>query len=387
MKTFNNIKVINYYIFLLFIYFLALISVTAKELPTPVNEVSIVAQQLLIEDWAVDLDAPWGVSFITEGVALITEKKGNLLLVTPDSKKKVIGTPTVANKGQGGLLDVALDPNYSKNGWIYLSFSDADKNTPEKTMTKIVRGKLSYSSDVVVWKNEEVLFQAKPKDYMNTGFHFGSRITFDNNDHLYFGIGDRGVMDMSQSLNVPNGKIHRLKTDGTVPRSNPFNDGRSMYPSIYTYGNRNPQGIVVHPVSNIVWETEHGPKGGDELNVIKPGLNYGWPKVSYGINYDGSVLTEFVDLPDMEQPKSYWTPSIAVSSLEVYKGEMFSEWNDHLLVGALADQSARIIKVKNGSYVSEVILFKDLGRVRDVTPGPDGAIYALLPSKMIRISR
>ena len=132
MKTFNSIKVINYYIFLLFIYFLTLISVTAKELPSPVNEVSIVAQQLLIEDWAVDLDAPWGVSFIAEGVALITEKKGNLLLVTPESKKKVIGTPAVANKGQGGLLDVALDPNYSKNGWIYLSFSDADKNTPEK---------------------------------------------------------------------------------------------------------------------------------------------------------------------------------------------------------------------------------------------------------------
>lgn len=364
-----------------------LINVSAKELPSPVNEVSITTQKLLIEDWAVDLDAPWGVSFIAEGLALITEKKGNLLLVTPNSKRKVIGIPTVANKGQGGLLDVALDPNYSKNGWVYLSFSDADKNFPEKTMTKIVRGKLSYSSDAVVWKNEEVLFQAKPEDYMNTGFHFGSRISFDNNDHLYFGIGDRGVMDMSQSLNVPNGKIHRVKTDGTIPKNNPFNDGHSKYPSIYTYGNRNPQGIVVHPVSNIVWETEHGPKGGDELNVIKPGLNYGWPKVSYGINYDGSVLTEFVDLPDMEQPKSYWTPSIAVSSLEVYKGEMFSEWKDHLLVGALADQSARVIKVKNGSYISEEILIKDLGRVRDVTPGPDGAIYALLPSKMIRISR
>jgi glucose/arabinose dehydrogenase len=387
VKTFNIIKVINYYLFLLFIYLLMLINVSAKELPSPVNEVSITTQKLLIEDWAVDLDAPWGVSFIAEGVALITEKKGNLLLVTPNSKRKVIGIPTVANKGQGGLLDVALDPNYSKNGWVYLSFSDADKNFPEKTMTKIVRGKLSYSSDAVVWKNEEVLFQAKPEDYMNTGFHFGSRISFDNNDHLYFGIGDRGVMDMSQSLNVPNGKIHRVKTDGTIPKNNPFNDGRSKYPSIYTYGNRNPQGIVVHPVSNIVWETEHGPKGGDELNVIKPGLNYGWPKVSYGINYDGSVLTEFVDLPDMEQPKSYWTPSIAVSSLEVYKGEMFSEWKDHLLVGALADQSARVIKVKNGSYISEEILIKDLGRVRDVTPGPDGAIYVLLPSKMIRISR
>jgi glucose/arabinose dehydrogenase len=138
MKTFNSIKVINYYLFLLFIYLLMLINVSAKELPSPVNEVSITTQKLLIEDWAVDLDAPWGVSFIAEGVALITEKKGNLLLVTPNSKRKVIGIPTVANKGQGGLLDVALDPNYSKNGWVYLSFSDADKNFPEKTMTKIV---------------------------------------------------------------------------------------------------------------------------------------------------------------------------------------------------------------------------------------------------------
>jgi len=387
MQIFDNLRLTPYHLFFLFVSLLYSFNVKAKDLPSPVNKVPIYSQQLVIEEWTAGLDEPWGLSFISDGVVLVTEKKGNLLVITRDSKKKVIGVPSVTNKGQGGLLDVALDPNYSLNGWVYLSFSDMDKNNPEKSMTKIVRGKLSYSSKSITWENEEVLFQANPKDYMNTGFHFGSRIAFDNNDNLYFGIGDRGVMDMAQSINVPNGKIHRIKTDGSIPEGNPFVNTFNVYPSIFTYGNRNPQGIIVHPDSNVIWQTEHGPKGGDELNVIKSGLNYGWPKISYGINYNGSVLTEFVDLPGMEQPESYWTPSIAVSSLDVYVGKMFPEWNGHLLVSALADQSVRVVSVSDEIYLSEIVLIKDLGRVRDVTSGPDGAIYALLPTKMIRISR
>ena len=280
------------------------------------------------------------------------------------------------------MLDVATDPDYAENGWVYLSFSHADADDRKKLMTKIVRGKIENGQ----WSDEQTLFQAKPADYLNTAHHFGSRITFDDKGHLYFGIGDRAKMEMAQDLTVPNGKIHRIMRDGNIPNDNPFVDVKGAYPSIFSYGNRNPQGTIVHPDTGVVWETEHGPRGGDELNAIKSGVNYGWPKISYGINYNGTELTPHTALPNMAQPVSQWTPSIAVCGLDVYTGDLFPKWKGRLMAGALAYQTVRLIEVDGENYVSEATLIKDEGRVRDVTTGPDGAIYVALPSKIVRIS-
>jgi len=274
-----------------------------------IEDVPSVEDQVKVEDWATDLSEPWGVHFIADDTALVTEKRGKLWQVSSDSRMEIEGIPASVDNRQGGLLDVATDPDYSRNGWVYLSFSHADDTNPKALQTKIVRGQIKDGR----WGNEQTLFQAKPEDYIKTGFHFGSRITFDDKGHLYFGIGDRGIQDEAQDLTRPNGKIHRIMRDGSIPKDNPFVDVKGAYPSIYSYGNRNPQGTIMHPETGILWETEHGPRGGDELNVIKSGVNYGWPKISYGINYNGTELTPHTALPGMAQPISQWTPSIAVS--------------------------------------------------------------------------
>ncbi|MEP3891573.1 MAG: PQQ-dependent sugar dehydrogenase [Hellea sp.] len=349
---------------------------------SPIEDVPSVQNQVKIEDWAVDLDQPWGIHFIGADTALVTEKSGKLWQVSKAERMQIKGIPESVDKGQGGLLDVATDPDFSKNGWIYLSFTHANAKTPKSRMTKIVRGRI----DGQQWIDEQSLFQARSEDYINSGQHFGSRITFDNAGHLYFGIGDRGKKEMAQDLTKPNGKIHRIMRDGSIPADNPFVDVEGAYPSIFSYGNRNPQGTIVHPETGIVWETEHGPKGGDELNVIRAGVNYGWPKISYGRNYGGTVLTPYTALPGMAQPTSQWTPSIAVCGLDVYTGDLFPEWKGRLMAGALAYQTVRLIDVDEDRYVSEVSLLKDEGRVRDVTTGPDGAIYVALPKRIVRIS-
>jgi len=249
-------------------------------------------------------------------------------------------------------------------------------------MTKIIRAKVVENA----LTNVQTVFEAKPEDYVNTRFHFGSRITFDAAGHLYFSIGDRGKKEQSQDITKPNGKIHRVNRDGTIPDDNPFIDNPEAYASIYSYGNRNPQGLVIHPDTDVLWQTEHGPKGGDELNVIKSGVNYGWPEISYGRNYSGTVLTPYTAKPGMAQPTSQWTPSIAVCGLDVYRGNMFPEWQGRLLAGALVYEQVRLISVDGETYQEEAVILSDQGRVRDVTSGPDGAIYVALPDKIIRLT-
>ena len=355
--------------------------VRAKD-TAPVDRVFSVQDQVQIEDWATDLKEPWGVHFIADDTALVTEKSGKLWRVSSDERTRIKGVPKSVDKRQGGLLDVATDPEYSENGWVYLSFSHADAEDDNALMTKIVRGRIKDDA----WADEQTLFQAKPEDYIKTGFHFGSRITFDSSGHLYFGIGDRGKKEMAQDITKPNGKIHRIMRDGSIPQDNPFVDSEGAYPSIFAYGNRNPQGTIVHPYSGVVWETEHGPRGGDELNAIKSGVNYGWPKISYGINYNGTELTPHTALPDMAQPVSQWTPSIAVCGLDVYTGNLFPGWKGRLMAGALAYETVRLIDVADETYLGEVTLMQDEGRVRDVTTGPDGAIYVALPNRIVRLS-
>lgn len=348
----------------------------------PIHDVPSIEDQVKMTDYVTGLDEPWGFVFTGAQDLLITEKKGDLRQVIDGvlQDEPIKGTPKVNASRQGGLLDVALDPDYTENKWVYLSFSDPLPDDKDKVMTKIVRGKIVDG----IWTDQQVLFAAQPEDYIATGFHYGSRMTFDNMGHLFFSIGDRGKKEEAQDINRPNGKIFRIKRDGSIPADNPFLDCK--YPQIYAYGNRNPQGLVVHPDTGVLWETEHGPKGGDELNAIEKGANYGWPKISYGRNYNGTVLTPHTALPGMAQPVSQWTPSIAVCGLDVYTGDLFPEWRGRLMAGGLAYETVRLIDVEGKTYENEAILMNDKGRVRDVTTGPDGAIYVALPSHIIRLS-
>ncbi len=334
--------------------------------------------------WMDDLDTPWSLVFTGKNTALLTEKRGDLYQIIDGklSMAPVDGIPKVNSKGQGGLLDVAIDPDYEMNKWVYLSFSHQLETGAVLNMTKIVRGHIKDGK----WQDEQVLFAAQPEHYIKTHHHYGSRITFDDKGHMFFSVGERGRKDMAQDITRPNGKIHRLMRDGTVPKDNPFVNKTDAYPSIFSYGNRNPQGLVF--TGGRLWETEHGPKGGDELNLIKSGANYGWPVISYGRNYSGTELTPYTNMEGMEQPISQWTPSIAACGLDVISGEMFSKWNGYLLAGALKYKELRLIKLRDGEYVSEQILLKDKGRVRDVTIGPDGAIYVILnkPGQILRLT-
>jgi glucose/arabinose dehydrogenase len=336
------------------------------------------------EVWVDGLDAPWALQFTGPSSGLVTEVSGNLRQIKNGdlAAEPVSGTPSVWHGGQGGMLDVAIDPEFEENGWIYLSFSHRVKPGSDKAMTKIVRGHIVENQ----WQDEQVLFSAKTQHYLKARVHFGSRITFDNEGHLYFSIGDRGQKDMAQDITRPNGKIHRINKDGSIPDDNPFIGNPKAYPSIYSFGNRNPQGLVFS--DGQLWETEHGPKGGDELNSIKSGANYGWPVISYGRNYSGTELTPYTHMDGMEQPVSQWTPSIAACGLDVYQGELFDGWQGHLLAGSLKYQELRLIKLENGQYIGEQILIKDRGRVRDVTVGPDGAIYVVLnsPDQILRLT-
>lgn len=349
---------------------------------TPIVEAADMTSSVKIETWIDDLDEPWGLTFTAPQTALITQKSGTLFLYKDGVLTAISNVPEVYDERQGGLMDVTLDPNWPEEDWIYLSLSHPKMPGSKEAMTQIIRAKLSGTE----LTNIEVLFQAKDEDYVKTGFHYGSRITFDKAGLLYFSIGDRGIMKDAQDITKPNGKVHRINRDGSIPDDNPFVDTPNAYPSIYSYGNRNPQGLIVHPQSGILWSTEHGPKGGDELNIIRSGVNYGWPEISYGINYNDTVLTEFTQKPGMAQPISQWTPSIAVCGLDVYQGALFSEWDGKLLAGALAYEEVRLVTVKGGNYVSEAIILQQEGRVRDVTTGPDGAIYVANESQILRLT-
>lgn len=329
------------------------------------------------------VEEPWAIDFISPQIAIVTEKPGKLRIINNGhlEKEAVKGTPIVRNAGQGGLLDVAIDPDYKNNGWIYLTFShDINGNG----MTKLVRGKIKNNT----WVDEEELFKVDENLYINSNHHFGSRIVFDKEGLLYFSIGDRGKRELAQDLSRPNGKIHRIFKDGSIPKDNPFLNNKSAIPSIFAYGSRNAQGLSINPETNELWASEHGQQGGDELNIIKIGKNYGWDKITYGINYDGSVSTKDVKLPGMEVPILFWRPSIAVCGIDFYKGDLFPKWNNHLIVGALKFEEVRLLDIEDGRVIHQETILKDSGRVRDVCSAPDGSIYVVLnqPDEIIRLT-
>jgi glucose/arabinose dehydrogenase len=291
------------------------------------------------------------------------------------------GIPAVRSPGQGGLLDVAVHPDYATNGWIYLSYSDPGPG--ESALTAIVRGKLRDGQFV----EQQQVFKAPAELYRTGPVHFGSRFVFDGKGHLFFSIGERGQKEDAQDVSRPNGKVHRIHDDGRVPADNPFAGKEGAFPTIWSYGNRNPQGLAQHPVTGELWEAEHGPRGGDEINVIRKGLNYGWPVITYGMNYDGTPMTNLTAKEGMEQPVLYWVPSIAVSSIDFYTGTRFPEWKHNLLVAALAQQEVRRLVVEQHEVTHQEVLFKNVGRVRDLVVGLDGAIYLAFntPDRIARI--
>ncbi|MCF7863329.1 MAG: PQQ-dependent sugar dehydrogenase [Kiritimatiellales bacterium] len=342
--------------------------------------------------WADGLEVPWSIAFLDEKTALVTERPGRLRVIENGHlySKPVEGTPKVVAEGQGGLLAVAFDPDYKEEGnqWIYLAFShglDPEPNGQRAgAMTKLVRGRINGN----VWTNEQVVFEAPHDTYRSTRHHYGTRIVFDAKKNLYFSIGERGTAADAQDLSKPNGKIHRIRRDGSIPKDNPFLHIRAAMPSIYSYGHRNPQGIAIHPETGQIWSSEHGPLGGDELNLIRPGLNYGWPIITYGKNYNGTTITDLVRNEGMEQPVWYWRPSTAVSAINFYHGDLFPKWNNKLLVGALKYEDLRVLDIEKDRVMHEEVILKNAGRVRDVACGPDGAIYVVLndPGTILRLT-
>lgn len=357
--------------------------------PAPPEKLETLDYYIKVDVWADGLEIPWSIDWLDVHRALVTERPGRLRLVE-DGKmhpQSIQGTPQVLHEGQGGLLDVAADPNYAQNGWVYLAYSHALEETGRGrpgAMTRIVRGRIKGHA----WVDEQVVYEAPHASYRTTRHHYGCRIVFDPQGYLYFGIGDRGAGTDAQDLSRPNGKIHRIHRDGRIPKDNPFVDRDGALPTIFSYGHRNPQGLAVHPRTGRIWETEHGPMGGDELNLITPALNYGWPEVTYGLDYDGTVISKLREKPGMQVPNLYWRPSPALCGLDFCRGNLFPEWNNHLLVGALRYEQVELLDIEHDRVIHTEMLVKNAGRVRDVACGPDGAIYVVLnrPDIILRLT-
>lgn len=319
------------------------------------------------------LENPWSIAFLPDGRMLVTERAGRLRLVSQDFKldpKPIDGLPEVIANGQGGLFDVVLHPQHAQNGWIYWAY-----NAPGTGGwgTALARGKLQGQRMTEV----QVLFSMQPKT--RSAHHFGGRIVFDATGMVYLTLGDRGDKDRAQKLNDHAGSVIRLHDDGRVPNDNPFVQRAGALPEKWTLGHRNMQGAAINPKSGELWTHEHGPQGGDEVNVIRPGLNYGWPVVTYGVNYGlGTKIGEGQSKPGMVQPLQVWVPSIAPSGMAFVSGSQFPQWQGSMLVGALRGQMLVRLTLEGDKVLSEERLFQGRpGRIRDVRMGPDGLVYLL----------
>lgn len=318
------------------------------------------------------LDSPWGMAFLDNGDMLVTEKSG-ILYLKPKGKEaiKIDGVPKVQDRGQGGLLDIQLHPDFNKNRILYLSYSKPKMfGNKELVTTAVLKAKLENNKLV----EQEIIFEAEP--YLPTHHHYGSRLEFDKQGYLYFSVGERGRRDENpQTLSNDCGKIHRINDDGSVPDDNPFVNTKGAEASIWSYGHRNPQGVSMHPVTGQIWTHEHGPRGGDEINIVEAGKNYGWPVISYGINYNGTTFTDITEKEGMEQPLLYWIPSIAPCGSAFVTGDKYKGWEGDFLVGSLRFQYLDRCKIEDNNVVHQEMLLKNVGRLRSVEMGTDGYIY------------
>jgi glucose/arabinose dehydrogenase len=359
-------------------------------------------QTFQMEILARDIETPWGLAFLPDGRLLVTERPGRIKIIEKGKPPvPVTGLPKVWEKQDGGMLDIEVHPQYSKTGWIYLSYSEIvpgytpppppDPNAPPPppppagqfggrgrggppdppTATVIVRGKINAKNE---WTDQQVLFRAKPEYYTVSNAHYGSRFIFDRQGHLFYTLGEKNNMPRSQDLTDPLGKIHRVNDDGSVPKDNPFAGKADALPTIWSYGHRNPQGLAWDPVTGKLWESEHGPQGGDEVNVIEPGKNYGWGVISMGIQPGITKRSE----PGMEQPIVYYTPTIAPSGIAFYTGIKYPGWKNNLFVSGLGGQQLRRLEITGTSVTKQEVVFNQFGRVHDVVQGPDELLYITL---------
>lgn len=329
------------------------------------------------ETVASGIQNPWGMAWLPDGTMLVTEKSGILYHIKSGVKTQIKNIPAVYNRGQGGLLDIVLHPDYAKNGWIYMTYASTE-GEGEGGNTKLIRAKLLDGALTQI----ESLYKAGPNT--TKGQHFGSRIVFDKEGFLYFSAGERGNHFVNpQDITRDNGKIYRLNDDGSIPKDNPFVGQENAKEAIYTYGNRNPQGLAMNPLTGDIWEHEHGPKGGDEINIIKKAANYGWPVVTYGIDYDDTTISKIQQKQGIEDPIYYWLPSIAPSGMAFVTSDRYPNWKGHLLVGSLKFQYLELVKLDRNKIIGRQKIATDIGRLRNVAQGPDGYIYIGVEGKGI----
>jgi glucose/arabinose dehydrogenase len=336
------------------------------------------------------LVSPWGLVFLPDGRMLVTEKPGRLRVVSADGKQisePVSGLPMVDARGQGGLLDVALDPAFQKNQLIYWSYAEPGQGVNN---TAVARGKFVDGAAPKV-ENAQVIYHQAPS--LNSTLHFGGRLVFNRDGTLFITQGDRSITEgrmQAQKMDSLLGKIVRLNPDGSIPKDNPFAGKEGVRPEIWSYGHRNVQAAVLHPATGELWEVEHGTRGGDEVNIARKGKDYGWPTIAYGIEYQGGPITgNITQQAGMEQPVYYWDPNIAPSGMMFYTGKLFPAWQNSLFIGGLASTNLVRLSVKDDRVVGEERLLQDLqparDRFRDVRQGPDGAIYLLTDNAKGRI--
>jgi aldose sugar dehydrogenase len=355
-------------------------------------------QRFRMELVTKELETPWGLAFLPDGRILVTERPGRLRIVEKGKLlPPVTGTPKVWERQDAGMFDVEVHPEYATNGWIYVSYAEPLPNyTPPPpppegaappppgpggrgpmppgipSMTAIVRGKINSRNE---WVDQQFIYRPDSPDlYTTNNTHFGSRFIFDRAGHLFYSIGERGVIMDAQDLSKPGGKIHRVRDDGTVPNDNPFVNRAGALPTIWSYGHRNPQGFAWHPVTGKLWSAEHGPQGGDEINIIEPGKNYGWGVITSGVQ----IGIDKRAAEGMESPIVYYTPTIAPSGIAFYTGDRFPGWKNSLFVTGLAGQQLRRLEIEGDAVTHQEVLFNQFGRVRDVVQGPDGYLYVLL---------
>ena len=332
--------------------------------------------------------APWGIEFVDERRALITERREGLRWMIDGKLDPVAikGIPVATHYGDSGMFDLALHPDYSENGWVYISYvhplGDPDSREPAAA-TRVIRGRVVDHQ----WVDQEDVFRVSEELYIQPGRGpWGSRLLFAEDGILYFSVGDSSHLDKVQSLDKPQGKVFRLNPDGSIPADGPFDNEPKAIGGIYTIGNRNIQGLDQHPLTGEIWGTEHGPMGGDELNLLQSGKNYGWPVISHGRTYEGTPFP--TGLEGMEQPVKHWTPSVGVCPLEFYTGNLFPKWKNQAFVGALAYEEIKRLEMEGNEVVAEEVIMKNFGRVRDLKTGPDGALYVVInnPHAVLRLT-
>ena len=350
-------------------FLMVFLTACAQQKPNDEIALQVEKRDYTVETVVSNLSNPWGMTWLPDGSMLINEKRGEIIHFKNGTKTQIKNVPEVYNRGQGGLLDIELHPNYEENGWIYITHASTEGGGSGGN-TKLIRAKLQGDALTQI----ESLYKASPNS--TRGQHFGSRIEFDNDGYLYFSIGDRGNRDVNpQDITRDNGKIYRLNDDGSIPEDNPFvNDSKAKH-AIYSYGHRNPQGVTKHPETGKIWVHEHGPKGGDEINVVKKGANFGWPVITYGLNYSGTRITDQTSRSGMEQPVYQWTPSIAPCGMDFVTGNRYPEWKGHLLVGSLKFNYVELVKLDGEKVIGREKIAEDVGRVRNVKMGPDDYIY------------